>query len=67
MWRSGRLRRFEGCASSGNVHPAKSCSPMPGPLTKDKVSAGGIVYRKQGERIEIVLIAVVEFIVDLFT
>jgi len=40
---------------------------MPGPLTKDKVSAGGIVYRKQGERIEIVLIAVVEFIVDLFT
>ena len=31
---------------------------MPSPLTKDQVSAGGVVYRKRAERIEVVLIAV---------
>ena len=33
---------------------------MPGPLTKDQVSAGGVVYRRQRELIEVVLIAVGE-------
>ena len=31
---------------------------MPSPLTKDQISAGGVVYRKQGETIEVVLMAV---------
>ena len=31
---------------------------MPSPLTRDQVSAGGVVYRRQGETIEVVLIAV---------
>jgi 8-oxo-dGTP diphosphatase len=31
---------------------------MPTPLTRDQVSAGGVVYRRQGKGIEIVLIAV---------
>jgi 8-oxo-dGTP pyrophosphatase MutT (NUDIX family) len=31
---------------------------MPSPLTKDQISAGGVVYRRQDERIEVVLIAV---------
>ena len=31
---------------------------MPSPLTKDQVSAGGVVYRKRAERIEVILIAV---------
>lgn len=31
---------------------------MPGPLTKDQVSAGGVVYRKRDERFEVVLISV---------